>query len=88
MFSFIRPIVFGSLKFEVRRSHCISMIFSSLNEDVSPTSTSASEILVKPLPGGDPRENLVHDVVQSYFAFDVREGGIAEGLNFELKFMR
>jgi len=35
-------------------------------------------------PSSDPRENLVHYVVQDHFAFDVREGTVAEGLNFEL----
>jgi hypothetical protein len=60
------------------------MIFSWLNEHVSTTLTSGVKMLTGPLPGGDPRENLVYDVVQSNFTFDVREGTIAEGPNFKL----
>ena len=84
MFSFTSLIVFGSLEFEIRRSHCISIIFSWLNEHVSPTLISRWRIRIGPIPSGDPGENLVNDVVQSHFTFDVCESSIAQGLDFEL----
>ena len=39
-------------------------------------------------PSRDPRENLIDNVVQRHFAFDVREGTVVEGLNFKLEVTR
>lgn len=47
MVSFTRAIIFGSLKFEITRSHCTSMISSWLNEHVR-TSTRRLEKIAGP----------------------------------------
>ena len=68
----------------MKSSLSIPMISSWLNERVS-TMLNVVRNLDAALRGSDPRENLLHDVVQCYFAFDVRQGSIAEGLDFKLK---
>ena len=55
------------------------MIFSWLNRA---RQHGVETIAKETLRRADPREDLVHDVIQRYFALDVREGSITERLDF------
>ena len=79
MFSVTKVTNCGFLRFGMKSSHSISMIFSWLNRaHQHGVDTIAKETLRR----ADPREDLVHDVIQRYFALDVREGSITERLDF------
>lgn len=45
MFSFIRAIILGFFKFEIRSSHCVSMMSSWLNEGVRTLTTRVARTI-------------------------------------------
>lgn len=61
------------------------MILSWLDKRVS---TLELKITIEASHCSHPRENLTHDVILGYLAFDVAKGFVTEGLDFKLGSMR